>query len=136
MAATKPGVYVDTNVFLARMDKKHKNHLKAWRFLKEIRQKGTGVVSTYVIFELIWVLIYLEKSAFIPTVLDKVFKTNVRILSVNEDTLRKFKQSFEPVHDVKDYLHYMIMAAHGIDMIATFNQDHFKSFKVKLHAFV
>ncbi|MHA1731298.1 MAG: type II toxin-antitoxin system VapC family toxin, partial [Promethearchaeota archaeon] len=70
-------VYIDTNVFLARMNPKHPNHGKATKFLKEVRRSGNGVVSTYTIFELIWVLVYLKKAKYIPSVLDRVFKSNV-----------------------------------------------------------
>ncbi len=117
------------------MDKKHKNYKKAVRFLKEIRQKGTGIVSTYVIFELMWVLIYLDKPAFIPIMLDKIFKSNVKIVSVPQEILLKFRNTFEPIRDVKDYLHFMIMKAQGIETIATFNPTHFKSFNVDIYEF-
>lgn len=131
----KPLVYIDTNVFLARMDKKHKHHATAARFLKAIHQEGTGVVSTYTIFELIWVLVYLDKAPFIPIVLDKVFKTNVKVVPVNEEMLRQYRNTFEPIRDVKDFLHFTVMKSQGIDTIATFNPGHFTHYHVTIHQF-
>ena len=131
----KSAIYIDTNVFLARMDKNHKKNKQAMAFLKDIRREGTGVVSTYVIFELIWVLIYLKKPAYIPSVLDKIFKSNIRVIPVNEEVLMAFRNTFEPIHDVKDFLHYTIMKAHGLDTVATFNPGHFKPFGLALHEF-
>jgi predicted nucleic acid-binding protein len=128
-------IYIDTNVFLARMDKNHQNNVQASRFLKEIRHNGNGVVSTYVIFELIWVLIYLKKPAYIPTVLDKIFKTNIKIIPVTEEILLRFRNTYEPIKDVKDFLHYTIMAACNLDTIATFNPKHFKTFNLKTYDF-
>ena len=91
------------------MDKKYKNHKKAVQFLKETRLQGNGVVSTYMIIELVWVLVYVDKASFIPTVLDKVFKTNVKVIPVNEEVLRQYRNTFDPINDVKDFLHYTIM---------------------------
>ncbi|HME54194.1 MAG TPA: PIN domain-containing protein [Candidatus Lokiarchaeia archaeon] len=128
-------IYIDTNVFLARMDKNHQNNIQASRFLKEIRHEGNGVVSTYVIFELIWVLIYLKKNAYIPIVLDKIFKTNVKIIPVTEEILLRFRNTYEPIKDAKDFLHYTIMASCNLDTIATFNPKHFKAFNLKIYKF-
>ncbi len=128
-------IYIDTNVFLARMDPKHKNYKVALNFLKEIKQKGTGVVSIYTIFELIWVLIYINKSAFIPAILNRVFKSHLQIVTITAEILHQFKNRFEPIYDVKDFLHSIIMDTYDIETIATFNPGHFKAFGKKLYVF-
>jgi len=128
-------IYIDTNVFLARMESDHPYNKKATRFLKEIRHAGNGVVSTYTIFELMWVLIYTKKQAYIQTLLDKVFKTNVKIIPVTEEILLRFRNTYEPIKGAKDFLHYTIMAMNNIDTIATFNQKHFKAFNLTIYKF-
>ncbi len=77
----------------------------------------------------------IDKPAFIPIMLDKIFKSNVKIVSVTQEILLKFRNTFEPIRDVKDYLHFMIMKAQGIETIATFNPTHFKSFNVDIYEF-
>ncbi len=117
------------------MDPKHKNYKVALNFLKEIKQKGTGVISIYTIFELIWVLIYINKSAFIPAILNRVFKSNLQVVTITTEILHQFRNRFEPIHDVKDFLHSIIMDANDIGTIATFNPGHFKVFGKKLYVF-
>ncbi len=128
-------IYIDTNVILARMDPKHKDYKVALNFLKEIKQKGTGVVSINTIFELIWVLIYIDKSAFIPAILNRVFKSNLQIVTITTEILHQFKNRFEPIYNVKDFLHSIIMDAYDIETIATFNPGPFKVFGKKLYVF-